>query len=105
MRRELRTVLERTRQPEQIRELIRANFGPAALDAAMEQEEPVAAAEPEPDAGAAAPAGDGGAGSLQLDSKVLGTGQGGPRLNIGDGSRLNLGGTRDPGGYRLRLGD
>lgn len=107
MRRELHTVLQRTRQPEQMRDLIRANFGPAALEAALEEEEDEVAqdAPAEPDAGAAA-AGDGGSGSFQLGSKVLGTGQQTPgaRLDIGDGSQLHLGGSRDSGGLRLRLG-
>jgi hypothetical protein len=93
-----------------MRELIRANFGASVLETALEPED-TQVAEPEPldsaDAGAAAAEADGGGGSYQLGSKVLGTGQtpGGPRLDIGDGSQLHLGGSREPGGgLRLRLG-
>lgn len=112
MSRELHTVLQRTRQPEQMRELIRANFGPAALDAALEEPD-TEVAEPEPlpaevpDGGVAAEADGGlGGGAYQLGSKVLGTGQAPePRLDIGDGSQLHLGGPQSPGGgLRLRLG-
>ncbi len=106
MTHELHTILGRTRQPEQMRELIRANFGPAALEAALEEEE-LGAAEPleAPDAGAAAEADGGAGGAFQLGSKVLGTGQTpGPRLDVGDGSQLHLGGSRQPGGLQLRLG-
>jgi hypothetical protein len=109
MSRELHTVLQRTRQPDQMRELIRANFGPAALDAALEEPDTdVATPEPTPveapDGGTAVEL-DGGGGSFQLGSKVLGTGQvPEPRLNIGDGSQLHLGGSQDSGGLRLRLG-
>jgi Flp pilus assembly protein TadD len=108
MTHELRLVLRRTRQPEQMRELVRANFGPAALEAALEEEDTeVVPAEPleTPDGGVAADADGGAGGAYQLGSKVLGTGQTpGPRLNIGDGSQLHLGGSRESGGPRLRLG-
>lgn len=106
MTHELRLVLQRTRQPEQMRELIRANFGPAALEAALEEED-TEVAEPvdAPDGGAQDEPDGGSGGAYQLGSKVLGTGQAPvPRLNIGDGSQLHLGGSREPGGPRLRLG-
>ncbi|MBI2896824.1 MAG: hypothetical protein HYY06_24920 [Deltaproteobacteria bacterium] len=108
MHAELRAVLARTSNREQMRDLIRANFGAAALEAAEEPEEEPAAHTSSPDAGSrVAEDQDGGGRGLELGSKVLGTGGegGGPRLRLGDGSGLRLGPGAPGGGLKLRLGE